>query len=523
MKTLKWFFIAVTLLASCAKVEGPNGIQTNNRGEYAIVLRNVSSTTKASVSAWDNYNGYDKFQLFAWNDDEAIMNPFQIEGDGSINNDYKYEGIGSQELQYFRNTYNQYEFIGIIPNDINATLTNNSVLVSNVESFAVDDKRIETDIVMDSPKEFLYAYTNVEKVNYGSKVTLPFIHANALLKISFESDRDDTQLIDYTPYNPGTPGIDAWDETITIVVYSMTATTVPTLGPTIVSVNISDEDIAYINSKYTASKGFENYQTNNTITGNLDENMWEYLLSKYPSLSTIDTSNWASYIANSNMRLIHIDKTGKKSVDNDSYKAVFVNVQNVNWNAGTTTQTTIHHDAVPEVPATGIQGIRVFSADLTSDGHYIHKMHTLSTDAIISSNDITYNNRIMPLDSSDVKAVIPFALPETTTLATEQWSPTTFYAIPGDSNLSYFVVKFSYIYDNKSVYDVRVPLKLTNEGLLAGKYYHYIINITSNDKGTNNPNDAEDNKNEIDVINNPIIVNITVTDYTQGVETHITI
>jgi hypothetical protein len=70
---------------------------------------------------------------------------------------------------------------------------------------------------------------------------------------------------------------------------------------------------------------------------------------------------------------------------------------------------------------------------------------------------------------------------------------------------------------------VRVPLKLPVGGLVAGKYYHYIINITSTGNGTNNPGEAEGDKDEIDIVDNPIVVTVTTTDYTVGHEVTVTI
>ena len=525
MKKIKNIFMvivsALLLFVSCAKVESPysNQVPVNSKGEYAIVFTKAPAT-KASVAAWSDFNGYDKFQLFTWNADTTIMNPFKVVGDST---GYKYEGVDGQELQYFKKQYDAYNFIGIIPDNASASLNDTTVTVTGVESFVVDDKRVELDsIINDSPKEFLYAQATVAKENYGHKVTLPFKHGNALLKLSFKSDKNDTELLDYTPYNPGTPGTPgtpAWDETVrdTTYTYQMTATTVPTQGPAIADINITDEDIAYVNDKYTASKGFANYATNNVITGPLDEDMYGYLKTKYPALATATLNNWASNVTNPNMRLIHIDKTGAYN----TYVGVWVNVQNVISQPGTmnVTETIVHHDAIPGTPgtaATGLVGIRVFSADSTAAG-FVHVKHTLSTDAIITPATFNWGERVAATDS------IQFSLPATKILTSEQWSPTTFYAIPGDTNLNYFVVKFSYKYDGTTVYDVRVPLKLPVGGLVAGKYYHYIINITSTGNGTNDPGEAEGDKDEIDIVNNPIVVTVSTTDYTEGTTTTVTI
>ena len=207
MKNIKNIFMiivsALLIFVGCAKVESPynNQIPVNSKGEYAITFTKAPAT-KASVAAWSTFDGYDKFQLFAWNKDEAIMNPFKVKGTG---NEYKYDDVDGQSLQYFKKQYDVYNFIGIIPEDAPATLTDTTITVTGVESFVVDDKRVETDIVADSPKEFLYAQANVTKADYGSNVSLPFKHGNALLKLSFKSDKSDTELLDYTPTTPAVP------------------------------------------------------------------------------------------------------------------------------------------------------------------------------------------------------------------------------------------------------------------------------------------------------------------------------
>lgn len=526
MKTLKRFFMIIVsvllLFVSCAKVENPynNQVPVNSKGEYAITFTKIP-TTKASVAAWSTFGGYDKFQLFTWNADEAIMNPFKVEGEGS---EYKYEGVGTQALQYFKKQYDAYNFIGIIPEDASATLTDTTVTVTNVESFVVDDKRVETDIIADSPKEFLYAQATVAKADYGNNVTLPFKHGNALLKLSFKSDKSDTELLDYTPYNPGTPGTPgtpAWDEDVVTYTYSVTGKPFAAQGPVFATSAITQEDIDYVNSKYSTTGTWATYYSSNVaVNGPLNEDMWSYLTGKYPTLASEDLKQWASQVTNSNMKLVHmevISGSGDSQLDG-CIRGWFVNIVNMS-NTPQEVHTTVHHDAVPGTPgtpATGLAGIRVFSADSTSTG-FVHIAHTLNAKAIVTPVTFAWEDRAAATDS------IQFSLPATTVLASEEWSPTTFYAIPGDTDLNYFVVKFSYKYDGTTVYDVRVPLKLPVGGLVAGKYYHYIINITSTGNGTNDPGEAEGDKDVIDIVDNPIVVTVSTTDYTEGTTTTVTI
>lgn len=509
MKNIKRFFMiiasALLLFAGCAKVESPynNQIPVNSKGEYAITFTKMP-TTKASVAAWSTFGGYDKFQLFTWNADEAIMNPFKVEGEG---NEYKYDGVGNQTLQYFKKQYDAYNFIGIIPDNASASLNDTTVTVTGVESFVVDDKRVETDIVADSPKEFLYAQAAVEKANYGHNVTLPFKHGNALLKLSFKSDKSDTELLDYVPERttPGTTTPNKQESKLAGTAWASTSTAV--------GVVITQDDIDYINGLFTYNSGLtftygdgaDILSTQGYITGYFQEALGikDYLISKHPSLASV-SDNFMNRFAN--FYLIHIEKNGNEVC------GWFYN----KTKGGTSSVSTYTETTTPGATIPAIEGIRVFSADSTSTG-YAHVAHTLNTKAVVTPVTFAWEDRVAATDS------IQFSLPATTVLASEQWSPTTFYAIPGDTDLNYFVVKFSYKYDGTTVYDVRVPLKLPAGGFVAGKYYHYIINITSTGNGTNDPGEAEGDKDVIDIVDNPIVVTVTTTDYTKGHEVTVTI
>jgi hypothetical protein len=170
----------------------------------------------------------------------------------------------------------------------------------------------------------------------------------------------------------------------------------------------------------------------------------------------------------------------------------------------------------PTIPA--ISGIRVFSANL-DNSHYVHLPHTVTANAAISEAGVEYGNRTT---SSDV---ITYSLPESEYLSsTAISSPTTFYSIPGDANLTHFVVKLSYTYNGQTVYDVRVPIQLPAAGLEAGKYYKYTINITSTSNGTNDPDEAKEKKDDIDAVTNPVInVTVNVSDYSEGADQTISI
>lgn len=589
-KMLKKIFVAATMavfLMGCSKVEGPRNTQVpvNSKGEYAITFAKMP-TTKASVAAWSTFDGYDKFQLFTWNADEAIMNPFKVEGEGS---EYKYDGVGTQTLQYFKKQYDAYNFIGIIPEDASATLTDTTVTVTGVESFVVDDKRVETDIVADSPKEFLYAQAAVEKANYGHNVTLPFKHGNALLKLSFKSDKSDTELLDYTPTTPAVPASAGTPDTVKyvkkttkfideLVAGSEVQVAIGFYGANSPKLTKSQPNPLYVGADNTSN----GYLAKTWLLSIKDAVNAQFVYYKLNSVNnstskTETTEDWDSKASNKNIYMMKladgVDKeefaagndvfsTALKAHQTDwvggspaeSFWAMFEQAYadgwrvvriNTNvaykafptdmtvestkdnevyvWLASNVEKTTQVCTITPGTPATtgspeipGLPGIRVFSADSISTG-FVHVAHTLNAKAVVTPNTFAWENRTAETDS------IQFSLPATTVLASEQWSPTTFYAIPGDASLNFFVVKFSYKYDGTTVYDVRVPLKLPVGGLVAGKYYHYIINITSTGNGTNDPTEAEGDKDEIDIVDNPIVVTVSTTDYTEGTTTTVTI
>lgn len=510
----------VMTIASCAKIESTfsNRIPTNSKGEYAILFGDRTLETKAAINTTAG-NGYDEFSLFGWNAlNDTIMNPFTVQANGA--NSYVYEEVNGQKLQYFKNNTDSYSFIGIIPTT-DAKVKNGAVKVG-VESFVVDDNRVSGTLTADSPKEFLWARADVVKANYGSVVNLPFKHGNALLYLGFISDDGNTQIVDYTPYTPATSGQAAYDEDVVTYTYSVTIAPSAYQGPLFASSAITQEDIDYVNSKYSASKPWSATMGSSTFNGDLNENMWEYLVSKHPSLASEDVKQWATTgyqgyktMESPYMRLVHmevISGSGDSTLDG-CIRGWFVNVANMS-NTPQEVHTTVHHDAIPATPASGFKGIRVFSAKVDATDGYAHLAHTKTADAIVATA-LTFDNRIAVTDSilfSLPTGVIPVG----TTEAQAVYSPTTFYAIPGDEGLTHFVVKLSYTYKGTTVYDVRVPIVLPATGLEAGKYYKYIINITSTANGTNNPDEANNEKDDIDITDNPIQATIDVTDYTEG-------
>lgn len=518
----KNLFLAVLLAvtASCVKVDyAINKIPTNSKGDYAILFSKPQ--TKAQITSVSG-TGYDSFNLFAWNSiNDTIMNPYSVEASGE--GAYQYEDVDGQELQYFKRVADWYDFIGIIPTTHQTELNNGTVAVKNITSFTVDDKRVEkavnlTDtlywssgLAADSPEEFLTAYKRIEKADYGNIVELPFRHQNALIFLGFSSDKTDTKILDYVPATAGTSTStpNPQNGELTGTAWGRTSTAVGAV--------ITQEDIDYINGlfTYTGSLTFT-YGDGATLTATDNVNGYfqealgikDYLISKHPSLASVSDMFMNSF---ANFYLVHIEKNGNE-VCGWFYNKKRGSVSSVSALTYTTVTT-------PGLPA--IEGIRVFSADSTginnvpADTLYcVHVPHTTIANAKVSASGCEY------LDRETSNDVIQFSLPENTTLnATPVWSPTTFYAIPGDTNFNFIVAKISYIYNGVTTYDVRVPIHLPAGGLQAGKYYKYEIHITSSGNGTNDPNEARDEKDEIIIEDNPIIqVKLIESGYTQGDE-----
>jgi len=519
------FFLNIILFSSCSQETSVNvyppyipyvgyyqPYTTNANNQYMIggyvIGQTRSANTRAAVSS--TYN--DSFSLFAWTSDSVVMNKETNHGYHGVfaGNTWGY----TEDIKYFDNFVNEYNFLGIIPQSDDYVINNGSVIV-NAVTFTEDNATYDN-------REILYATQTVQKEGYPTGATLTFNHLNSKIFIKFTSDDANTEILDYIPGTPGTPGQDAYDEVIDVTTYSMSATTVPTLGPLVTTIDIDDADMNFVNSKYTSTKGFSNYQSSNTITGNLDENMWEYLVNKYPALSTINIANWSTYASNPNMHLVHIDKTGHTSTDNDSYTAVWVNVQNVNWNAGTTTQQIIHHDAIPAIPATGKPGIIMLPATSALQDGTDAVLATYPSDVNIT---LSLNDPVWTINSTS--NTVTFTKPTGKVSTTPVASPTTWFTFPKNvntvANLGY-TIKFSYKYKDVNVYDARIfiPSTIIQDKSHciweAAKYYTYIINITGRGNGHDTPNDPDAIDPKIENTENyQITVNsANIQDYTEG-------
>ena len=542
----------LTIAVSCAKIDGGyygERPPMNTKGEYAIVFDNPDPLTKAEMISTSG-NGYDEFSLYTWNsNDEVIMNPFKVEATGV--GTYEYDGVSGQTLQYFKNNADSYSFIGIVPTT-DVTL-NNSTVTLGVESFVVDDARVTGTLAADSPKEFLWARADVDKTNYSQVVTLPFKHGNALLKIGFISDDAATEIIDYSPATPATsvPGTKTTEHAKMfdllaegkLVGYGL----IPNQGDYNGYYAGMDGNFFNLNPYH----GGYNYVSKDRLAELMplvnaqfiycdgDCNLvdkWEYGVDKKDKmfLKFADGVNGAEFIAgndafwnnltseektkmqkyyDSGCRPIRIEK-----LDDGNYFVWGESYALASWVSPTSTARdfkVINGGTIGKAASPGYTGIRVFSTQTDPTDGYAHLAHTKTADATVGTA-LTYDNRVTGTDVIPYSLPSPTVVPVGTTEADAVYSPTTFYSLPGDTGLTHFVVKVSYTYKGTTVYDVRVPLALPAAGLEAGKYYKYIINIKSTSNGTNHPEEANDEKDDVDIVDNPIRVTVDITDYIEG-------
>lgn len=565
MKNLK-FLLACMLLTACVQTIETDFPSVNSKGEYAIQFG--SKTTRASINTVSGTD-YDQFNLYVWNsNNDTIMKPYRVEASGV--GEYAYATLPNQELKYFSNTASSYYFTGVIPTTHKETVLGDTIKVDTIKAFTIDDARVTNTLIAESPEEFLYAYKKVDKVDYGNIVTLPFKHENALIYIGFSSDRDDTQLLDYVPGVPDSPETYDTVKAEYNVRVGASYNLILRAGPTVADAPFTQADVDYINSMFTLTTFNFTTLQQDTVTGNWPKstsgkgnnpayqfahlipadisgidnafkikhgfngepsngtffNAYAWLKSKY-DFTGVDLGQWATndFLGNNAKLIVHLEKN-----DNNSYTAWFFDYSketpvNDNYTPNSIPNYTI--DTIPGVAGRqAIEGVRVFSADsigvnnLPADTAYcVHIPHTMIADAYIDSTGCKLDNRV----TSD--SVIQFSLPTTTTLsATPVWSATTFYGLPGDANFNFIVVKLSYIYNGVTSYDVRVPIKLPAGGLQAGKYYKYEIKIQSTGNGTNDPDEATNEKDEILIEGlHPIVVDLQVDDYTQGANQQIKI
>ena len=552
MKTSKLFLAIITIMVAfgCAKIETPNTstVPRNDKGEYAIVFSNGNPLTK-SIANPSTTHDYTSFDVYAWQDGTATAwSPYTVSKNG---NEWKYDGIvtgnGTQELQYFDRNSNKYDFIGVITGGTVAPANGSVGLnVTGVNAFENNDNEATT------PDELLWAQANVVKDNYSNVVSLDFKHANAKMYIGFVSDRDDTQILDYTPTIP-----EQQEQPATTTTDTKTGKAIDMLvaGDIVYWPYAADSGLTstqannfYKNTTNYGNMGslmdkvnaqFVYYNTSGTVTTNAwpegnKKDMYGVQLATttnkddFVGGATEDTwkdAFWAnasddlkgtfrpSYAAG--WRVIRIEH-----IAGTQYDAWLLNNTEMTYKVITTTPGTSYQPAVP-----GISGIRVFSVSKDNKNKNIRTAHTTEASAVLGSNACVLTQAVNSGDGADSN--ITFAKPVTAVskvadfdAVTEStkitWSPTVWYALPVSNPDNGYVVKFSYTYNGVSYYDARVHIPAPDSDFEQGRYYRYVICIGNKSNGSTDPGEADTDKDEVDTDDLPIRFTVQVQTYTDG-------
>lgn len=549
----------------------PYCVPQNAYGEYGIVFGNYSPATKATSNAGvfvgPGECGYDAFDIYAYKDGtEAVMNPYTVTWNGSA---WSYE-TSPQELQYFSRNSTKYDFIGVISDKASAWNAG-TVEVDDVDAFLDNTDELNT------PGELLWAGTEVVKTNYGSTVPLTFNHANAKMYIGFASDRADTEVLDYTPSTPevpATPDVETYTKKTVKFIDELVAGNEVQVGIGFYGVNSPKLTKTNPNPLYVGADNTANGYLAKTwllsIKDAVNAQFVYYRLDQVNNSTskTETTEDWESAASNKNIFMMKladgVDKaafaagndafaTALKAHQTDWYggspaesfwamfeqayadgwRVVRINVSDANANqvlVFLSSNLEINTQVCTITPGTpyqsavaGLDGIRVFSVDKDANDKFVVTNHTTKADAAIAISDCT----LTVAESAD--DVLQFAKPTgvvaqfptmaDVVVANSTFSPTTYYALPIGNPAEGYVVKFSYTYNGKTYYDARVHIPAADANFAQGWYYKYVIYITSATNGTEDPNEASTDKDEVDTSDSPIRFNVVVSrSYDNGLE-----
>lgn len=578
MKTLKTIFIAIIsilmIVVSCAKIERAydrTSLPMNDKGEYAIVFTD-KVMTKSVVNPALTHD-YTSFDVYAWQDGTATAwSPYTVSKSG---NEWKYDETTGQELQYFDRNTAKYDFLGVITGGNVAPANGDVALnVTGVKAFENNDDETTT------PDELLWAQAAVEKAAYDSEVALTFKHANAKMYIGFVSDKNDTQILDYTPTIPEVPATSA-TETYTkkttkfideLIAGNEVQVAIGFYGASSPKLTETQPNPLYVGSDNT-SNGWLAKTWLLSIKDAVNAQFVYYRLNAVANSTskTETTEDWESAASNKNIFMMKladgVDKAAFAAGNDvfwnalvahetdwfggspamsfkqtfaqayaDGWRVVRINVSDTNTNQvlvflssniETSTQVCTITPGTPYQPAVpGINGIRVFSVSTdATTGKNIRTPHTTEASAVLGNNACVLTQTSNSGDGADSN--ITFVKPtgavaqvaDFTTVdenTTVTWSPTVWYALPVANPDNGYVVKFSYTYNGVSYYDARVHISAVDSSFEQGKYYRYVICIGNKTNGSTDPGEAGTDKDEVDTDNLPIRFTVIVTTYDKG-------
>jgi hypothetical protein len=264
---------------------------------------------------------------------------------------------------------------------------------------------------------------------------------------------------------------------------------------------------------------------------NVGDVNWEYGVDRQNKvfLKFADGVNAADFIAGNDAFWTHLTATEKAALQNyyeSGCRPIRIN-QLANgdyfvWGEsyGTYMSTTSRYFTIltggtpgqPAVPASGIQGFILLAAtSVLGDGSdALVSEFVSSADATVSvTNATTYQ----PVSTTDR---FIYEIP-TTPLTVKTQSPSVLFSLPIKSVAAQgFTLKFSYVYKGTPVYDVRAYVPASKCVWEEGKYYTYNIKIQGLGNGKVNPSEADENDPVVGGSNVIEVINVTVSDYTEG-------
>ena len=537
----------LTIITSCAKFDSTyRGNPTNNKGEYAIVFSNGNRAITKSIADPSTTHDYTSFEVYAWQDGTATAwSPYTVSKSG---NEWKYDETTGQELQYFDRNAAKYDFLGVITGG-NIAPANGSIAlnVTGINAFENNDDETAT------PDELLWAQATVEKSAYDSEVALTFNHANAKMYVGFVSDRNDTQILDYTPTIPEVPEVPAGSTTTTKtgkaldMLYNGDIVYWPYASDA--NLSASQANNFYKNTSNYGNMGdlmdgvnaqFVYYNTSGTVTTNAwaegnKKDMYGLQLAtttnKDDFVGGASENTWKdAFWANASTQIKDVFRTSYAAgwrvvriehIAGTQYDAWLLNNTEMTYKVTTITPGT---PGTPEIP--GINGIRVFSVSTDAvSGKNIRTAHTTEASAVLTSTcvltqtansgDGADSNITFVKPAAAISQVADFdAVTENTAIT---WSPTVWYALPVANPDNGYVVKFSYTYNGVNYYDARVHIPATDSAFEQGKYYRYVICIGNKTNGSTDPNEATTDKDEVDTDSLPIRFTVYAQSYSNGV------
>ena len=546
-------------------------------GNYSPATK---ATSNAGVFVGPGECGYDAFDIYAYKDgSEAVMNPYTVTWNGSA---WSYE-TSPQELQYFSRNSTKYDFIGVISDkasawnagtvevdDVEAFLDNTDELNTPAELLWAGTEVVKANYGSTVPLTFNHA---------NAKMYIGFASDRADTEVLDYTPS--TPEVPATPDTETytSESVQFLDELVAGHSVQVPIGFVGSSSPKLTATNPTSLYIGTNNATYNYYAKDWLLSIKDAVNAQFVYYRLDAVASSTSKIET--TEDWESKVSNKKLYMMKL-ADGVNAADfaagndvfwnalvaheNDwvggnpatSFKDIFAAAYAQGWrvirintniayktfptdmtvestnanevyvflanNSTVTTQVCTITPGTPYQPAVaGLDGIRVFSVDKDANDKFVVTNHTTKADAAITISDCT----LTVAESADdvfqfakpTGVVAQFPTMADVVVANSTFSPTTYYALPIGNPAEGYVVKFSYTYNGKTYYDARVHIPGADANFAQGWYYKYVIYITSATNGTEDPNEASTDKDEVDTSDSPIRFNVVVSrSYDNGLE-----